>query len=122
MQAWPLLLAGGPNGLRNPLLDELVAGGSRTVTVNPYGETTATFSPALALDVGQTYYLQVIHTPGGNGSFLVYHSLYDDYASGQSQLNWGGWGNADLNGHYIGSTPVPRTSIPRRPSRRSAPP
>jgi hypothetical protein len=28
VQAWPLLIAGGPNGLRNPFLDELVVGGS----------------------------------------------------------------------------------------------
>lgn len=28
VQAWPLLIAGGPNGLRNPFLSELVTGGS----------------------------------------------------------------------------------------------
>src|SRR5438309_1259635 len=81
------------NVWKDPGQTDPVPGGSRTVAVNPFGETTATFSPALALSVGQTYYLQVIHTPGDSGQFLVYHSLWDDYASGQSQLNWGAWSN-----------------------------
>jgi uncharacterized protein YraI len=79
-----------------------VPGAGRTVQVNDFGETTVVFSPPLKLQVGRTYYLQLIHPLGEYGTFVVYRSRYDEYPGGAAQLNWSAFEHTDLNAHLVG--------------------
>lgn len=70
--------------------------GRKIVNVNAYGETTATFDPALPVTPGAPYYVQAT-SPVSGGQLQIYYSTYDDdYRSavtnsefaGGAQYNW----------------------------------
>jgi hypothetical protein len=77
---------------------------TKTVTVQPFGETTAVFDSPVAINHDQTYYLQA-YAPGG-GNLQVFRSIYNDEPSGGAQYNWdaGGFSGLDINGRVVTST------------------
>jgi len=77
-----------------------LVGTYKETAVNNYGETTVTWDKPMPVNVGSTYWLQLLPVKGTK--LLVYFSKYDDYSEGVLYLNWAREQSFDLNAKIKG--------------------
>ncbi|MBI4744773.1 MAG: hypothetical protein HY776_08180, partial [Actinobacteria bacterium] len=75
-------------------------GSTKEVIVNNYGETTAIWDEPIPVNVGNTYWLQIL--PPEGTKMTIYFSKYNEYSEGSLYLDWTKESSYDLNSSVRG--------------------